>query len=189
MDAASFNDQDRLALLRRAVEYLEAEHGTRVGRNRPAREEPAETRDSLRRLLTVRPPAPLPTHVHGWIDTVLQNERDVAGTVHAHARYGHGVKAGFSPHRLPPCASLPPPSWDVPDGSSGHIGAERDVFSIPADAARRPAVALTRSAGNGLRRSSRAARQRCATSSRRTRASRRCPSRCVKSAIRRRSAA
>jgi len=32
MDAASLNDQDRLALLRRAVESLEAEHGIRVGR-------------------------------------------------------------------------------------------------------------------------------------------------------------
>jgi O-acetyl-ADP-ribose deacetylase (regulator of RNase III) len=83
MDMASLNDHDRLALLRRAVEYLEAEDGIRVERNRSAPEEPAETRDSLRRLLTVRPPAPLPPHVHGWIDTVLQNERDVAGTVDA----------------------------------------------------------------------------------------------------------
>src|SRR5688572_20500066 len=81
MDPAS---RKLLALLRKAVEYLQSENADgRADPNRPVGTTPAELRDSLRRLLTIRPPAPLPTHVHEWLDTILQNEREAAGTVDA----------------------------------------------------------------------------------------------------------
>jgi O-acetyl-ADP-ribose deacetylase (regulator of RNase III) len=84
MHPASRDDRELLALLRKAVEYLESENADgRADTNRPVGTTPAEVRDSLRRLLTIRPPAPLPAHVHEWLDTILQNERDAVGTVDA----------------------------------------------------------------------------------------------------------
>jgi O-acetyl-ADP-ribose deacetylase (regulator of RNase III) len=84
MHPQSRYDRELLALLRRAAEYLETENAdARADPNRPVGTEPAEIRDGLRRLLTIRPPAPLPTQVHEWLDTILQNERDAVGTVDA----------------------------------------------------------------------------------------------------------
>lgn len=84
MDPASRDDRELLALSRKAVEYLESENADgRIDPNRPVGTTPADVRNSLRRLLTIRPPAPLPTHVHEWVDTILQNERDAMGTVDA----------------------------------------------------------------------------------------------------------
>jgi hypothetical protein len=69
----SRDDRELLALLKRAVDYLETEDTNgRVERSEPARERSDEIRGRLRRLLTVRPPGPLPTHVHEWLDTLLQ---------------------------------------------------------------------------------------------------------------------
>jgi O-acetyl-ADP-ribose deacetylase (regulator of RNase III) len=85
MDPESRNAPELLALVRRVVEYLvETENAdTRAGRSRPARQGAVDIGDSLRRLLTVRPPGPLPTHVHEWLDAVLHGERDAAGIVDA----------------------------------------------------------------------------------------------------------
>jgi hypothetical protein len=55
MDPALRDDRELHALLRKAVEYLESENADDP--NRPVRTTPAEVRDSLRRLLTIRPPA------------------------------------------------------------------------------------------------------------------------------------
>jgi O-acetyl-ADP-ribose deacetylase (regulator of RNase III) len=80
----SRDDRELLALLKRAVDYLETEDTNgRVERSEPARERSDEIRGRLRRLLTVRPPGPLPTHVHEWLDTLLQIDRDAVGTVEA----------------------------------------------------------------------------------------------------------
>src|SRR5688572_19715722 len=84
MGPVSRDDHELLALLRKAVEYLESENADgRIDPNRPVGTTPADVRNGLRRLLTIRPPAPLPTHVHEWVDTILQNERDAVGTVDA----------------------------------------------------------------------------------------------------------
>ena len=71
MDPLSRDDRELLALLRKAVDYLESENANgRADANRPVGTTPAEIRDRLRRLLTIRPPAPLPTHVHERLDTI-----------------------------------------------------------------------------------------------------------------------
>jgi hypothetical protein len=97
------HDPELLTLLRRAVEYLETETGDgRADPGRPVGKEAAEIRGDLRRLLTVRPPAPLPTHVHEWLDTILQKERDAAGTVDAMS--------------LAPVSTETPNTWFAPAG-------------------------------------------------------------------------
>lgn len=84
MDPASRDDRELLALLRKAVEYHQSENADgRIDPNRPVGTALADVRNGLRRLLTIRPPVPLPTHLHEWVDTILQNERDAMGTVDA----------------------------------------------------------------------------------------------------------
>jgi O-acetyl-ADP-ribose deacetylase (regulator of RNase III) len=119
MDPALRDDRELLALVRKAVEYLEIESADgRVGPNRPVGTTAAAVRDSLRRLLTIRPPAPLPTHVHEWLDTILQNEREAAGTVDAMS--------------LAPVSTETPNTWFEPAASVALW--QGDITRLAADA-------------------------------------------------------
>src|SRR5512137_655863 len=62
----------------------------------------AGARRRLRALLTVRPPAPLPDHVQGWLDAIVQNERHATDRVDA--------------------AAIPPLSSAHAPGASHHPG-------------------------------------------------------------------
>jgi len=73
------------ALVDQAIAFLEAE--THNGRRRGMRAGPsgsshlAEARRSLRALLTVRPPAPLPEHAQEWLDAILRHDREATPVV------------------------------------------------------------------------------------------------------------
>lgn len=73
-------------LLQQAVQYFEGE-GTQEPRGilppRTALDDVPGLLRWLRALLTVRPPAPLPPHVHAWLDAILQHQRRASGHVDA----------------------------------------------------------------------------------------------------------
>jgi O-acetyl-ADP-ribose deacetylase (regulator of RNase III) len=75
------------ALIDQSVAYLEAEpYASSLPRpGTAAARDVAAARRRLRALLTVRPPAPLPDHVQGWLDAILQNERRATDTIDASA--------------------------------------------------------------------------------------------------------
>jgi hypothetical protein len=74
-------------LLQQAIQYFEGEgtHSKRRGTLPPrtALDDVPGPLRRLRALLTVRPPAPLPPHVHAWLDALLQHQRRASGDVDA----------------------------------------------------------------------------------------------------------
>ena len=74
-------------LLQQAIQYFEGEgtHSKRRGTLPPrtALDDVPGLLRRLRALLTVRPPAPLPPHVHAWLDALLQHQRRASGDVDA----------------------------------------------------------------------------------------------------------
>jgi O-acetyl-ADP-ribose deacetylase (regulator of RNase III) len=73
------------ALIDQSVAYLETEPYALPRPATAAARDLAGARRRLRALLTVRPPAPLPDQVQGWLDAILQNERRATDIVDAAA--------------------------------------------------------------------------------------------------------
>jgi O-acetyl-ADP-ribose deacetylase (regulator of RNase III) len=79
-------DDELPGLLWQAIGFLGTEGKRRQQDGRPPGGYPDDVdllRRDLRALLTVRPPGPLPPHVHGWLDAILQHERQGSREVDA----------------------------------------------------------------------------------------------------------
>jgi hypothetical protein len=86
MPAPAACDDGLPGLLREAIGFLRAEGDRRQPGWRTSEgctDDVGVLRRELRALLTVRPPASLPPHVHAWLDAILQHDRRASCEVDA----------------------------------------------------------------------------------------------------------